>query len=296
MKKRLNLSVVCATHNGSKKIKNLIFSVNNNYVLPKEIIICGTSISDLKYIPKNILRKLNIKFIYSHKKSQIIQRITAINYSVSDYILQIDDDVVIKPNFFLNISKYVSMKSDINKKVVSALIVQRNKDLQAGTWNTIYKKYLLFRLLVLLLNKGKEIKEYSMLNSGRCVPFIKGFDKKLTKNIKNVEWLCSTILYHRNSRLNIKIPKQNTDKAYYEDVFFSHQLYKKKYKLLIDVSVIGIHDNQPYTSISTYFKTLSTQYDIVKIFKKSKTFFFLDVVVFTMIHLFRDLYKKMNSN
>ena len=48
MKKRLNVSVVCATHNGRKKIRNLISSINDNYVLPNEIIICGTDQLDLR--------------------------------------------------------------------------------------------------------------------------------------------------------------------------------------------------------------------------------------------------------
>ena len=62
--------------------------------------------------------------------------------------------------------------------------------------------------------------------------------------------------------------------------------------LLIDRNIIGTHDNQPYTSISTYFKTLKTQLFLVKFFKKSKIFFLFDVIIFTFIHLIRDIYIK----
>ena len=71
---------------------------------------------------------------------------------------------------------------------------------------------------------------------------------------------CSTILYHKDCLRYVNF-RQRSTKAYYEDVLFSHQLYRKNYKLLIDVNAIGIHDNQPYTSTSIYFKTLLTQLD-----------------------------------
>ena len=100
-------------------------------------------------------------------------------------------------------------------------------------------------------------------------------------------------MYHKNCRKVVKDYKQNTEKAFYEDVFFSHQLYLNNYFLLIDNNVIGIHDNQPYTSIQTYFKTLKTQYFIVKFFKKSLFFFFLDVIIFPFIHALRDIFKNI---
>ena len=93
----------------------------------------------------------------------------------------------------------------------------------------------------------------------------------------------------------VKNFKQASSKAYYEDVLFSHQLYRKNYKLLIDVNVVGIHDNQPYTSTSIYFKTLPTQLELVKYFRKSKTLFFVDAFIFTFIHMLRDIYVKFQS-
>ena len=170
MKKKLNISVVCATHNGQKKIKKIIMSIFNNFVWPSEIIICGTSNLDLIFVPQNIKNLLNIKFIFSKKKGQVLQRQRAIDNSISDYILQIDDDVTVVSNFFSKLEKYVKNKNSLSKFVVSALIIQNNKSLQAGTWNIIYRKYFLFRLIIYFLNGGKKIKEYSILQSGRCIP------------------------------------------------------------------------------------------------------------------------------
>ena len=290
MKNKINVSVVCATHKGSSKLKNLIHSIYLNKVWPKEIVVCGTSKNDLRYIKPKIISLMNIKFFKSQKKSQIYQRSVAINKSKSDYILQIDDDVTVDKNFFHNIKKYTQKKKVIDKKIISALILQSNNNLQAGSWTNIYKKYFIFRLILRFLNKGKIIKQYSILESGRCIPYIENFAGKLNKNIANAQWLCSTVLYHKSCRNIIKQFSQIGKKAYYEDVLFSHQLFLKKYNLIIDRNIIGTHDNQPYTSITTYFKTLSTQLFLVNFFNKSKLFFVFDVVIFTIIHLIRDLY------
>jgi len=79
-------------------------------------------------------------------------------------------------------------------------------------------------------------------------------------------------------------------------MYYSRISYiKKKYKLLIDVNAIGIHDNQPYTSTSIYFKTLLTQFELVKFFNKSKILFYVDVFLFTFIHILRDIYVKFKT-
>ena len=35
-----------------KEIKNLIYSIHDNYVLPNEIVICGTDKLDLRHVSK----------------------------------------------------------------------------------------------------------------------------------------------------------------------------------------------------------------------------------------------------
>ena len=50
MKKKLALSLVCASHDGRDKIPKLIESIYQNTYWPKEIIICGTSRNDFDLI------------------------------------------------------------------------------------------------------------------------------------------------------------------------------------------------------------------------------------------------------
>ncbi len=299
MNENINLSVICASHDGKDKINNLLESILKNNILPKEIIICGTSENDLKNVKKVLIDRLNVRFFLSEVKSQIYQRSLAFKNSKSDYILQIDDDVTVANNFFQNLKKYTSDTSGKNRTVISALILQKSGKMQAGQWNSIYRKYFLFRLIIKILNGFRSVKEYSILKSGRCVPYIKNEHYLNQSIIENAEWLCSTVVYHRSCINDVVSIPQLSNKAYYEDVFFSHQLYLKGYKLIIDKSVIGTHDNQPYTSTKVYFKTLKTQFNLVKIFKKSKLLFYIDVIIFTIIHFVRDVYlnlfKKKNK-
>jgi len=226
----------------------------------------------MRFIPNKIVLALNIKFIHSKIKNQITQRNNGIKKSKSDYILQIDDDVKINRNFFQKLEKYTKKKNFVEKKIISALILQKNNILQAGSWNMIYKKYYLFRKLIWFLNYFKKINEYSVLESGRCIPYIENFNGLLDKNVSNAEWLCSTVLYHRSFRKKIIYLNDFSKKAYYEDVLFSHQLYKKNYNLIIDKNIIGFHESQPYTSLLTFIQTIKMQYALVKFFKKKKIF------------------------
>ena len=52
MKKKLNVSLVVASHNGKKKLPKLLNSIKNNRLQPKEIIICGTNKNDISLIKK----------------------------------------------------------------------------------------------------------------------------------------------------------------------------------------------------------------------------------------------------
>ena len=54
MNKIVPITIVCATHNGAKRLPKLLNSILKNTHLPEQIIICGTSLSDFKFI--NLLK------------------------------------------------------------------------------------------------------------------------------------------------------------------------------------------------------------------------------------------------
>ena len=92
-KRKLELSIVCATHNNSSNLIKTIDSIYKNSILPSEIVICTTDIADKNNFDTNIVKDLNINFIESKRKSQTHQRELAIKKSSNDIIIQIDDDI-----------------------------------------------------------------------------------------------------------------------------------------------------------------------------------------------------------
>ena len=99
MNKILPVTIVCPTHNGAKRLPLLLNSILKNTHLPKQIIICGTSLSDFKFLNSPKYKKLNIKKIVSKIKNQKYQRDLAIKNVNTNIIAQCDDDLELEINY-----------------------------------------------------------------------------------------------------------------------------------------------------------------------------------------------------
>ena len=294
-KKILPISIVCATHNGQKKLPILINSIYDNICWPAEVIICGTKKSDFKFIKVSMFKNLNIKTIVSKIKNQKSQRDLAIKNTKSDIIAQCDDDLELDKNYLKKSFKHFSNKKK-TKKIVSAAILFKNLKHQAIRWNNAYYSFKIYRFILLTFNYFKKLKFMSVLDSGRIIPLLpKDFltNNKSQKTLQNLQWVCSTIIYHKSAIQDAYnyLPAMG-EKAYYEDVFFSYSLYKKKYNLMIDRSIIAYHPPTDKTDIGVYLKTVRSQKKIVKQFKKSFLLFYLDVALFTIIFISLKMFKK----
>lgn len=284
-------SVVCASHNGKNKIPNLIDSIKKNSLLPNEIIICGTSKKDLSKLDKIDIKKLNIKFVLSRKKNQSYQRKLAIEKTKNEIIFQLDDDLYVDKDYFKNMSKHFK-KNPGRKQIISAAILFKNHTHQAIRWNNAYYSNFFFRIILKLLNFGHDLKYMSVLRSGRIIPMLpKAFLKinkkhKEDKIINNLEWVCSTIAYNKKFyKVGYKF-STNQKKSYYEDVFFTHSLYKEGFNLCIDRDCVAYHPLTNPTNFKIFKETIFSQFHIVKYFKKSYILFFFDVLIFSIIHIF----------
>ena len=287
MKKKLNVSLVVCWHKGKKKLPKLINSIKNNYFHPKEIIICGTNKNDISLIDRKKLRSLNVRFLLSKVKNQVYQRRFALKKITQEYILQLDDDIVLENNFFNNL--YFHIKNRKKKFITMSLVVIPELKEQAYRWNLYYRKNLYFRILLRFFNYGREIKYMSILPSGRICPYLpEGFINK-TKVLKNLEWTNSLICYHKSvldySNEDYKVKKN--EKSFYEDVIFSHNLYKKGFKLQIDPKLRAIHPYYDQLDLNTHLRTIKTQYYIVNKFNKNYIMFLLDVFLSTIFLMFR---------
>ena len=289
--KILPVSLICATHNRPKKLKILIDSINKNFYLPKEVIIVGTGSNDFANIIKKNY-KFKIKTFVSKKKNQIFQRNLGISKSKYSIVIQCDDDLRLDRNFILNFYKH--FKENINaKKIIGANILNSKKKKQSERWNKLYKKNLIFRIIIHFLNRFKKIEYMSIIDSGRIAPLIPINAKKRKKyKLEHLQWLNSTICYNKKivKKINIKRIYGNK-KSYFEDVFFTHYNYLKGFNLIIDNNVICYHETTLPTNFETHYLSIPIQWKLVKFFKKSKFLFLIDIIIFSLAYLIYDFLK-----
>lgn len=279
--------MVVATHKGINRLPLLINSLKNNTYLPREIVICGTNLSDIKLLKKKDIKSLNINFFISKIKNQTHQRSLALKEASQNHILQLDDDITLENDFFKKL--YFHIKDNNKKKITMALVVIPGLKEQAYRWNLYFRNNLYFRFLLRLFNYGRKIKYMSILPSGRICPYLPQNFINKKKVLKNLEWTNSLICYHKSAlnSANISYQVKKNEKSYYEDVIFSHNLYKKGFKLQVDPKLRAIHPYFDSFDFQTHMKTIKTQYFIVNKFNKSYFLFFCDVILATIFLIFK---------
>ena len=190
---------------------------------------------------------------------------------------------------------YKNFQVNLNKKyIIGSKILTSKKNVQSERWNKAYDRFILFRLILRILNSFNQIDNMSLLSSGRIAPKL---PSKLRRNnshfrLKNLEWLSSTLCYNLKKINRYKFNMLDKNKSFFEDVNFTHYNYKKGFNLILDSRVICYHPTINETNLQTYLKTIQSQWEIVKFFKKNKILFFLDVLIFGLIFSLKDLKKK----
>tara|TARA_Y100000389_G_C17409390_1_gene489979 strand:+ start:488 stop:1339 length:852 start_codon:yes stop_codon:yes gene_type:complete len=275
--KIVNISIVCASAKGKLKLPSLIKSISEGSYLPNELIIVGTSLSDIQLSRSYINKKIKFKFLISKINNQIYQRNMGKKISKNNLILQTDDDVIFKKNtlkeFYYN--SFFSPK----KKILASYVIDENNSHQSIRFSRIYNKSFIFRLILRFLNNFKKINNFSLIQSGRIVPLI---IKNSSRKYENVDWLNSVMMYNKNL---VSEPKNSilSKKSYYEDVLFSNYNKLKGFKLIILKNAKIIHPTINKTNLKVFLNTLEKQFYLVKILKKSYILFIIDVIIFSVI-------------
>ena len=207
------IDVVIPTLNG-KKIFKTIESLNLGILKPKKIICIYYYKFDFQKI-KKIFK--NVLFIKSNIKNQVEQRILGYDYVNSNFILQLDDDIILDKKTLLNL--YKSKMKLGEKSIVGPVFLDldgksiHNLETNTRFFSNIYK-YLICDA------KYGEKKIGTITSLGVAY----GVNIKINKKIVRTQWLPGgCILFSRD------ILKKNFDifkfegKSYCEDVFFSLQ-------------------------------------------------------------------------
>ena len=235
-KKILEISIVINTI-GENVLNKVLKSILNNSVNVKEIIISIPENKDF-CISKDFINENNIKVIKTKFNNQINQRIAGFKIASSQYIMQLDSDVILDKFCIENL--YTSILNISAKASVGALIINENdvkKNIKYGFFNIILKF-----IRNIILNNQIDIDSWSITKAGTGF----GSEKNkinISESLVNVDWLSGGCIIHKKQNLILKNYLPYDGKSYCEDLIHSFLLNKKGIKLYLNSRAKCLHQD-----------------------------------------------------
>lgn len=156
-------------------------------------------------------KRLNIKLKYTNNgnaNSLTIAKNIGVKYSIGDYLLFLDDDVILDPDFIKNI--LFVFKQNSNAIGVQGYITNTN-------FNPIYN--IVFKLFYL---------SYSINDKNKLLPSIRNVHASPLSKIINCEWLMGgCTCYHKKVFETMQFDENLKKYCTGEDVDFSYRVSKK---------------------------------------------------------------------
>ena len=240
----MKLSVVIPTI-GDRNLFPTLLSLNNSSIEINEIIISAPIKNKLNRIELQKIR--NLKIHISKFKGQVLQRIEGFKIAKGDYILQLDDDIILNKNCIRLL--FDELKNLPNASISPNVFLSENK-------NSIFSKKDSLKQKIFNLISG--LKLYN--REGRIT--ISGFESypEISSNsdlLTETEWLIGGCVLHHKKNLILNNYFNFSGKAYCEDLFHSLELRKNKIKLFIHKKAsIFLDVNENKTDWNTFKKEL----------------------------------------
>jgi len=211
-RKKLNFSLsVVVTTLGNHSLIETIESVNKSSIIPMEILICIPR-SRLNLL-EEISFKHNVRIITAPLFSQVEQRILGFRHAKGAFVLQLDDDIVLRENCIELLIKAMQ-NSSLDKIAVGPNMLDKitGKSLHSRpNWPKPFKYLYHF------LTGGYSGSRLNLLSSNAS--------KNVGKHqIYNVDWLAGGCVLHKRENLILDSFYPFSGKAYCEDLIHSHYL------------------------------------------------------------------------
>jgi glycosyltransferase involved in cell wall biosynthesis len=220
---RPQFSVVIATLGGATLVET-ISSLNGGSIQPAEILVCipveeAANVSDLM--------ASNVRLVVTSCRGQVAQRAVGFRCAKHDYVLQLDDDMLVAPDCVEQLM--ATLMAVPEKAVLSPALV----DVESG--RSLYQRpqrnELLSAMYYWLMNGSAGYRPGCVLRSGVAI----GVDyRQATGRLVEVEWLPGGCVMHKKENLVLENYYPFSGKAHGEDVIHSWCLRQKGCTLLID--------------------------------------------------------------
>ena len=211
---KVSYSVVIATL-GEYHLSNTLKCIYNSTVTPNEIIVC---LPPNQKINQKIHKKSYVKVINSDLRGQVNQRIYGLRLAVSDYVLQLDDDVLFENNM---IQDLINVLIQNNNVCCAPFFLKKNSSLPFYTNSNSFFKNLIYNFS--LINYQGKISKTGM-SYGVC---------ETKSNMIEVDWLPGACIFHHKKNLILDNYFPFNGKAYYEDILHSKKIKELNVKLLL---------------------------------------------------------------
>lgn len=225
-----NISVVIATL-GGKSLFKTINILNSGSIIPKEILVCVPSeLSDkVKYVPFN-----NVKIIQTDMYGQVYQRIQGFKAASCEYVLQLDDDIVLDYNCLKTMVETLSnldLKSSVCPIYFSNNINFENVLIKHSFYQQLISPKNIYRKIINKIIHGKMILKDGDIT---CSSVNIHFDptNKLNNHYE-VNWLPGGCVLHRRANLYMRNYFIYKGKAFCEDIIHSYLLKSNDIKLYV---------------------------------------------------------------
>ena len=295
------LTIVIPTLGGSSLISTL-YSINCGSMIPIEVIISLPPKINIDQIDIGSF-KFKVNTINAKKKGQVRQRFEGIKAAVSEYILQMDDDIELKHDCIEKL--YDGCKSMPQNVAISPKILEKKTSLSFYEYNNLH-----FNEYSKLCNpKNISRKIFNFIIHGKK-KFLPGEVTKLGMNIQaysdstryiEVDWLHGMLIQHKENFLDFE-HLHFTGKAFAEDCIFSSYLKLKNINLYVDNDAMIIAEIDHAKAVQTieeirfflaqkYFEIRNKAYYCYLSKRRYKTFIFYSVVKFIIFIILRTISK-----
>lgn len=249
---------------GDDNISHTLNCIYESSIIPNEVIL---SLPPNKNINEKLELKNYVKVINSEKKGQVNQRIYGFKSAVSDYVLQLDDDVLFGKDMIKDLLEFLIRDQNI---CCAPFFLKKNSNL--SFYNNSSFKNLIYNFS-LKNNQGK----VSQTGISFGVSHIKN-------NFIEVDWLPGACVFHHKKNLILKDYFPFTGKAYYEDILHSKMIKEKNNRLFI-LRKANLFVDDPAEEISKE-KLFKNKFDAFKVkkyvykkYKISKLFYYWTTLI-----------------
>ena len=268
------MSVVIPSLGGD--LSKTLDSLNSGTVKPDEIIIC---VPNKSHSVKDLAIYKNIVVVYSEKYGQVYQRICGFKVANGDYILQIDDDIVVSSDCL-----ELLMLSMINSQGTVAVSPCWFNLANSEPLHQCKQTGILMSSYYWLLNgvRGYSPGEVSLAGTNFGVN-----PKEVHGEIINVDWQPGGCVLHDKNNLILEDYYPYKGKAYSEDLIHSYLLKQSGTILVANTDAICMTHINPRLQLR---KELVPEYRARKYFVKLAHLSITRMFVYYVIYVIRSIF------